>query len=53
MRTIHELLDTIIPFVVVPYEGVGKGVPEKAGGLTYLHELELEEIDLEEVVPDE
>jgi hypothetical protein len=50
MRTIQELLDRIIPFVVVPYEGVGDGVPENTRRLKYLHELELEEVDFVEEV---
>jgi|GEM_PF-4947764 len=49
MRDVQELLDRLIPFVVVSFEGVGEGVPESARGMTYLHELELEELKIEEV----
>ena len=50
MRNVQELLDILVPFVVLPFEGVGKEVPKSARELAYLHELDLEELKLEEVV---
>ncbi|MFH1361907.1 MAG: hypothetical protein ABIH69_04555 [bacterium] len=49
MGKLEELLGRVIPFVVVPIAGIGDRIPASARGLRYLHELEIEELDLEEV----
>ena len=47
MREIQELLDRILPFVVLPYEGLG----DKSASVDcqYLHELKFDQFSLEKI----
>ena len=53
MRTIKELLERIVPFVIIGLDDVGGRVPKHARDLYYLDDLWLDEFNYEEGLSDE